>query len=73
MTRSPSGASLTRHYEYCLFCNGRTYVLAPPDASELDVMAEFSSAGRAFGSYDDVEGVACYRCARERWKDVPDE
>lgn len=57
---------LVRHYDYCMFCNGRTWVLAPADATELDVEAEFSGAARAFGSYDDVEGVACYRCARAR-------
>jgi hypothetical protein len=51
-----------------MFCGGVATVLAPPDADELDVDAEFASVGRGFGSDDEQVGVGCYRCSRRRWR-----
>lgn len=51
-----------RYYEWCYQCNARTYVLLPEGATELDVLAEFSSEGREVG-FDDHEGVVCWKCA----------
>lgn len=58
----------------CLFCGGVASVRAPRGSSELDVDAEFSSAGRSFSDVEDGDpiGVACYRCARKRWKEPTD-
>lgn len=58
----------------CLFCGGVASVRAPRGSDELTVDAEFSSAGRSFSDVEDGDpiGVACYRCARERWKVAPD-
>jgi hypothetical protein len=50
-----------------MFCGGNTFVLAPADASELDVDAEFSAQGRAFGDEDEMVGVGCSKCSRARW------
>jgi hypothetical protein len=52
----------------CLFCGGTATVLAPEGSDELDVDAEFSSAGRGFGDDNEQVGVGCYRCSRERWR-----
>ena len=55
------------HERTCMFCGGTAAVAALSDASELDVDAEFSSQGRAFGTEDEMVGVGCWRCSRERW------
>lgn len=55
---------MTWHERPCGMCGGKARILAPVGASDLDVDAEFSSAARAYGRYDDHEFVACYRCAK---------
>lgn len=60
---------LRRWSRTCLFCGGEAAVLAPENATELDVDAEFASAGRSFADVEDGDpiGVACYRDARKQW------
>lgn len=53
----------------CLFCGGEARVLLPPGADDLDVEAEFSATGRAFGDDNETVGVGCYRCSRLRWRE----
>jgi hypothetical protein len=52
-----------------MFCGCDSFVLAPADATELDVDAEFSARGRAFGDEDEMVGVGCYECSKERWRE----
>jgi hypothetical protein len=54
----------------CLFCGGAAAVVVPEGATEADVDAAFTEAGRSFANYmdDDPVGVACYRCARKQWQ-----
>lgn len=63
---------MKRYERTCMFCGGLAAVLASPNASQLDVDAEFASAGRAFGTEDETEGVACHPCARKQWRKVGD-
>jgi hypothetical protein len=59
---------LARHRRECMFCGGVASVLAPADADELDVDAEFSAEGRGFGDENEQVGVGCYRCSRRQWR-----
>jgi hypothetical protein len=56
-----------RYTRKCMWCGGSAYVLAPRGSDDLDIEAEFSAAGRAFGDDNETVGVGCYRCSRERW------
>lgn len=42
--------------------------MAPADATELDVDAEFSSLARAFSDVEDGDmiGVGCFECSEQR-------
>lgn len=64
------GDTLRRFTRPCLFCDGTAAVLAPEGSDELDVDAEFSSAGRSFADLPDGDpiGVACHACARKQWR-----
>lgn len=58
---------LVHHKRPCMFCGRTAYVIAPADASDLDVEAEFASTGRAFGDDNETVGVSCHGCARKHW------
>jgi hypothetical protein len=56
---------MRRHLRTCMFCGRETFVLAPADATDLDVDEEFSARGRAFGNEDEMVGVGCPACSRK--------
>lgn len=60
---------MKRHIRVCMFCGHDTFVLAPAAATALDVEAEFSSRGRAFGTEDEMVGVGCPTCSAARWRE----
>lgn len=73
-TTVPARGSAGRHryVRECMFCGGRAVVHLPPDATDLDVEAEFASEGRAFSDREDGDtiGVGCVRCSTRRWSEA---
>lgn len=63
-------SALRRFTKTCLLCGGEARILAPEGSDDLDVMAEFSSAGREVSFVDEGEsiGVVCRKCAEPIWR-----
>jgi hypothetical protein len=59
---------MRRFTRKCLMCGGAARILAPDGSDELDVDAEFSSAGRALGDDNETVGFACRKCAEKVWR-----
>lgn len=70
MTNPTRSTPVVPYTRTCHQCHGRTCVLLPEGATDLDVDAEFSSQGRQVAEFEtgDPVGVICHACADPVWK-----